>query len=100
MHLRGLYLDDVTVLGPPARALAALKRLQQLAADDCALFSEMSKCAVYSPSGDLDCVPAEVEGSPHHAGGCLDGMVFAGTSLGSDAYVVASAAVAPPMRSE
>ena len=82
------YLDDVTVLGPPARALAALKRLQQLAADDCALISEMSKCAVYSPSGDLDCVPAEVEGSPHHEGGRLRGMIFAGTPLGTDAYVI------------
>jgi hypothetical protein len=84
------YLDDVTVLGPPARALAALQRLQQLAADDCDLLSEMSKCAVYSPSGNLDCVPAEVDGSPHHEGGCLDGMIFAGTPLGSDAYVVAT----------
>ena len=31
------YLDDVTVLGPPARAYAALQRLQSLAESQCDL---------------------------------------------------------------
>ena len=63
------YLDDVTVLGPPARAYAALQRLQQLALEQCDLASDMSKCGVFSPEAsdeELDFVPTEVEGSPHY----------------------------------
>ena len=33
------FLDDVTVLGPPARAAAALARLQTLAFEQCSLAS-------------------------------------------------------------
>ena len=44
------YLDDVTVLGPPARAYAALQRLQSLAESQCDLESDMSKCGVFSPA--------------------------------------------------
>ena len=45
------FLDDVTVLGPPARAYAALQRLQTLAETQCEMKSGMSKCDVFSFGG-------------------------------------------------
>ena len=65
------YLDDVTVLGPPARAYAALQRLQSLAESQCDLESDMSKCGVFSPAAtdaEMDFIPASIEGSPHYVG--------------------------------
>ena len=75
------YLDDVTVLGPPARAYAALQRLQSLAESQCDLESDMSKCGVFSPAAtdaEMDFIPASIEGSPRYVGdkhaGRLRGM--------------------------
>ena len=47
------FLDDVTVLGPPARAYsyAALQRLQTLAETQREMKSGMSKCDVFSFGG-------------------------------------------------
>jgi len=88
------FLDDVTVLGPPARAAAALARLQALALKQCDLASAPAKCAVYSPSGDLSAVPATIRGAPGHRDpesgeltGRLGGLVFVGTPLGDDDWV-------------
>ena len=90
------YLDDVTCLGPPRRAYAALQRLQYLAEQQCDLKSDMSKCGVFSPKAsdeDMDFIPAEVEGSPHHCDdkgvleGRLRGMVFVGAPVGDDDWV-------------
>jgi len=88
------FLDDVTVLGPPARAAAALARLQTLAFEQCSLASAPTKCAVYSPSGDLSAVPATICGAPGHRDletgeltGRLGGMVFVGAPLGDDDWV-------------
>ena len=88
------FLDDVTVLGPPARAAAALERLQLLALEQCSLASAPTKCAAYSPSGDLSAVPATIRGAPRHRDqetgeltGRLGGLVFVGTPLGDDDWV-------------
>ena len=66
------FLNHVTVLGPPARAYAALQRLQSLAETPCDLKSGMSKCGVFSPAatdGERDFIPAGIEGSPHYVKG-------------------------------
>ena len=64
------FLDDDTVLGPPARAYAALQRLQSLTETQCDLKSPTcpSKCGVFSPAAtdaEMDFIPADIEGSPH-----------------------------------
>ena len=89
------FLDDVTVLGPPARAYAALQRLQSLAETQCDLESDMSKCGVFSPAAsdaEMDFIPAGIEGSPHYARGehvgRLRGMVFVGAPVGDDEWVM------------
>ena len=90
------FLDDVTVLGPPARAYAALQRLQSLAETQCDLKSDMSKCGVFSPAAtdaEMDFIPAGIEGSPHYVLrgehiGRLRGMVFVGAPVGDDEWVV------------
>ena len=88
------YLDDVTVLGPPARAYAALQRLQSLAESQCDLESDMTKCGVFSPAAtdaEMGFIPASIEGSPHYVGdkhsGRLRGMVFVGAPVGDDEWV-------------
>jgi hypothetical protein len=91
------YLDDVTVLGEPARAYAALQRLQELALKQCDLASDMTKCGVFSPAAPdeaMDMIAAEVEGSPHYPGdkdgnnkGRLRGMIFVGAPIGHDDWV-------------
>ena len=86
------FLDDVTVLGPPARAYAALQRLQSLAETQCDLKSDMSKCGVFSPAAtdaEMDFIPAGIEGSPHYVLrgehiGRLRGMVFVGAPVGDN----------------
>jgi len=89
------YLDDVTVLGPPARAYAALQRLQSLAESQCDLESDMTKCGVFSPAAtdaEMGFIPASIEGSPHYVGdkhsGRLRGMVFVGAPVGDDEWVM------------
>ena len=89
------FLDDVTVLGPPARAYAALQRLQHLAETQCDLESDMSKCGVFSPAAtdaEMDFIPAGIEGSPHYVKGehvgRLRGMVFVGAPVGDDEWVM------------
>ena len=89
------FLDDVTVLGPPARAYAALQRLQSLAETQCDLESDMSKCGVFSPAAtdaEMDFIPAGIEGSPHYVKGehvgRLRGMVFVGAPVGDDEWVL------------
>ena len=89
------FLDDVTVLGPPARAYAALQRLQSLAETQCDLKSDMSKCGVFSPAAtdaEMDFIPAGIEGSPHYVKGehvgRLRGMVFVGAPVGDDEWVM------------
>jgi hypothetical protein len=82
------------VLGPPARAYAALQRLQSLAESQCDLESDMTKCGVFSPAAtdaEMGFIPASIEGSPHYVGdkhsGRLRGMVFVGAPVGDDEWV-------------
>ena len=82
------------MLGPPARAYAALQRLQSLAESQCDLESDMTKCGVFSPAAtdaEMGFIPAGIEGSPHYVGdkhsGRLRGMVFVGAPVGDDEWV-------------
>ena len=59
------------MLGPPARAYAALQRLQSLAESQCDLESDMTKCGVFSPAAtdaEMGFIPASIEGSPRYVG--------------------------------
>jgi hypothetical protein len=58
--------DDVACNDKPAAACAAYADKVESQRRELGLRENFSKAAVYSPSGDIDCVPACLPGSPHH----------------------------------
>lgn len=69
--------DDVAINDSPAAACAtyAFKVAHQL--KELGLRENVKKAAVYSPTGNMNCVPAAIPGSPHHrdADGNLTGVL-------------------------
>ena len=58
--------DDVAINDVPAAACATYKYKVQHQLTVMGLRENIAKAAVYSPTGNIDCVPAALPGSPHH----------------------------------
>jgi hypothetical protein len=80
------YADDVHLQGPPPSAIEAFRFLVAATAE-IGLSPSLSKCAPYAPSADTGAAAAAALGIAHRT----EGLVAAGSSLGSDAFVQADA---------
>lgn len=80
------YADDGYLQGSPASVIAAFPAICRLGAS-IGLTARLDKCGVYSPNAMVGAEVAAALGIPHR----VDGLVVAGTPIGSDEFVAASA---------
>jgi hypothetical protein len=76
------YYDDCYVQGAPSVVVPAFRALATLC-EDIGLKANLAKCAAYSRDVQAAAAVAAELGIKH----CVDGMVVAGTPIGTDAFV-------------
>ena len=81
------YLDDVYIVTPPHRALAAYNLVTQTIADTCGVLPNLGKTVVWNKAGVEPAGVAELGDSVWRGGGPQAGIRVLGTPFGSAAYV-------------
>jgi hypothetical protein len=81
------YYDDCNLQGPAEVVIPAFRELRELC-EGIGLHANLTKCVAYSPNARAAAAVAAALGIRH----CVDGMVVAGTPIGTDAFVKAHVA--------